>query len=128
MSQELTLLVWSVALTVVQMLIATGGVAHEHSLLALVGNRDRPLPLRGWVGRAQRAHRNMLENLVLFAVVVIVADVTSRENEWTALGAEIFFWSRCAYAIVYIAGLPWVRTAVWTLSMVGLALIFVQLF
>ncbi len=128
MSQELTLLVWSVALAVVQMLVATGGAAHQLGLLPLIGNRDKLPALEGWAGRAQRAHRNMLESLVLFAVVVIVADVTSRENEWTALGAEIFFWSRCAYAIAYIAGLPWVRTAVWTLSMAGLALIFAQLF
>ncbi len=128
MSLELVLLVWSVALTFIQMVIAVGGAIHQLGVPALVGNRENLPALWGWAGRAERAHRNMLESLVLFAVVVILADMTSRENEWTALGAEVFFWSRCTYAIVYIAGLPWLRTAVWTLSMVGIALIFVQLF
>jgi len=43
------------------------------------------------------------------------------------LGAQIFLWARVAYALIYIAGLPWVRTAVWGASVVGLAMIFVQL-
>jgi uncharacterized MAPEG superfamily protein len=128
MSQELTLLVWSVALTFLQMVIATGAAIFQVGLLPLLGNREYLPLLEGWAGRAQRAHRNMLESLVLFAVLVVVADITSRENLWTALGAEIFFWSRVAYAIVYIAGLPWVRTVIWSASMAGLLMIFLQLF
>lgn len=128
MSQELTLLAWSAALTFFQMLIAASAAATQLGLLPLVGNREYLPPLEGWAGRAQRAHRNMLESLVLFAIVVIMADITSRENEWTALGAEIFFWSRLAYAIVYIAGLPWVRTVVWMISVAGIILVFTQLF
>jgi uncharacterized MAPEG superfamily protein len=42
------------------------------------------------------------------------------------LGAQLFFWARLAYAFVYIAGIPWVRTAVWLVSVIGLVLIFVQ--
>jgi uncharacterized MAPEG superfamily protein len=43
------------------------------------------------------------------------------------LGAQLFFWARLAYAFVYLAGIPWLRTAVWTVSVIGLILIFVQL-
>jgi uncharacterized MAPEG superfamily protein len=45
----------------------------------------------------------------------------------TLLGAQIFVWARLAYAGVYIVGLPWIRTGVWAVSVVGLAMIFLQL-
>lgn len=127
LSTDLSLLVWAVALCVVQMLVAVAGATLQVGLPALAGNRE-PLPdFTGWAGRATRAHRNMLENLVLFAALVLVAQVTGRANEMTALGAQLFFWARLAYAIVYLVGIPWVRTGVWAVSVVGLVLIFLQL-
>ena len=96
-------------------------------LAKLAGNRDGMPEITGWGGRAARAHRNMLENLVLFAILVLVAVVAGKTNAMTLLGAQIFLYARVAYAAVYIAGLPWVRTAVWGVSVVGLAMIFVQL-
>jgi uncharacterized MAPEG superfamily protein len=91
------------------------------------GNRE-PVPAFGdWVGRAQRAHHNMLESLVLFAVLVLVALVSGKTNATTLLGAQLFFWARLAYAFVYMAGIPWLRTGVWLASVVGLILIFGQL-
>ena len=69
----------------------------------------------------------MLENLVLFAILVVVAVLADKTNSTTLLGAQIFLGARVVYALVYIAGLPWIRTAVWGVSVVGLAMIFVQL-
>jgi uncharacterized MAPEG superfamily protein len=83
--------------------------------------------IRGWGGRAARAHRNMLENLVLFAALVMVAELAGKTNGTTLLGAQIFLWARVAYAVVYVAGIPWLRTGVWAVSIVGLAMIFLQL-
>ena len=48
-------------------------------------------------------------------------------NGMTVLGAQLFFWGRVAHAALYIAGIPWLRTAAWLLSVVGLLLIFLQL-
>jgi uncharacterized MAPEG superfamily protein len=70
----------------------------------------------------------MLESLIVFAVFVLVAQVTARLNATTALGAEIFFWARIAYAIVYLIGIPWIRTLVWGVSVAGLLVILSQLF
>jgi uncharacterized MAPEG superfamily protein len=124
---DLHLLVWTVALCGVQMIVAVAGATLQVGLPRLAGNRE-PLPeLTGWAGRAQRAHRNMLETLVLFAVLVIVAHMAGLNNDSTVLGAQIFFWARLAYAIVYLIGIPWVRTGLWALSMIGLVIIFLQL-
>jgi uncharacterized MAPEG superfamily protein len=127
MSVDLTLLVWSTALALIQCVIGVIGAQLQVGLPALAANREDLPPITGWAGRAQRAHRNMLEGLVLFAALVLVAQVAGRANATTALGAQLFFWARLVYVPVYIIGIPWVRTGVWGVSVVGLVLIIVQL-
>lgn len=127
MKPELMLLVWAVLLTFAQMLVAVGGATLQVGLPALAGNREGLAPCTGWAGRASRAHHNMLESLVLFAALVLVAVAAGRTNSTTLLGAQIFVWARLAYAVIYVAGIPWLRTAVWLVSVIGLAMIFFQL-
>jgi uncharacterized MAPEG superfamily protein len=69
----------------------------------------------------------MLESVGLFAALVLVAHVSGRANVMTALGAEVFFYGRLAYAFIYWFGLPWIRSLVFGVSMVGLTLILLQL-
>ena len=68
----------------------------------------------------------MLENLPLFIALVLIAQVSSHANAMTALGAQLFFWARLVYAVVYVAGIPWLRTLVWAVSMIGKVIIFLQ--
>ena len=128
MKPELMWLLWALALTFVQMLVAVSGATLQVGLPMLAGNREAVPAFGGWVGRAQRAHHNMLESLVLFAALVLIAVLTNKTNSATLLGAQLFFWARLAYAVVYVAGIPWLRTTVWFVSVIGLILIFVQLF
>ena len=127
MTPELVYLVWSVALTFVLVLISVNGATLQVGLETLAGNREGLPEMTGWAGRAARAHRNMLENLILFAVLVLVARAVNVSNAMTVLGAQLFFWGRVAHAALYIAGIPWARTAAWGVSVIGLLLIFVQL-
>jgi uncharacterized MAPEG superfamily protein len=127
MTPELLYLLWSVALTVVLVVLATLGAMQQVGLPKLAGNREHMPELEGWAGRAERAHRNMLESLVLFAILVLAARALNVSNGLTVLGAQLFFWGRVAHAILYIAGITWVRTAAWAVSVVGLLLIFLQL-
>ena len=127
MTLELKLLVWSTALALIQMLIALLGAIAQVGLPALVGNRENLPAFDGWAGRAQRAHRNMLESLVMFAALVLVVQVAGKSNAVTALGAQLFFWSRLAYAPAYVIGIPWLRTGLWGVSFVGLLQILLQL-
>ena len=126
MTPDMKYLVWSAALTVIQAVLSVLGAMSVVGLTTLAGNRESLPAIEGWAGRAARAHRNMLESLVLFAILVLVAQIAGRANATTALGAMIFFWARAAYAVVYIAGIPWLRTGVWAISLVGLIMIFLQ--
>lgn len=127
MKPELMWLAWAVALAVVQMLIAVTGAFLKVGLPPLVGNRENFPELAGWPGRADRAHKNMVENLVLFSALVLAAVAAGKTGDSTLMGAQIFFWARLAYAIVYLAGIAYLRTAVWLVSVIGLVIIFAQL-
>ena len=96
----------------------------EVGIMPLVGNREGVSELSY---RAGWAHRNMLENMVPFAALVLVGHATGAFNEMTALGAQIFFWARLAYLVIYIGGIPWARTALYMIAVIGMVLIFAQL-
>ena len=123
MSPDLKYLLLSAILCFVQMLIAATGANQQVGLPALAGNREGLPEIVGWAGRAKRAHRNMVENLVLFAALVLIAAVAGKANATTAMGAMIFFWARLAYAVIYLIGIPWLRTLVWFISVIGMAMI-----
>ena len=124
---ELSLLIWTAALTILQMLVSALGSISQIGLTTLAGNRDNLTETTGWASRAQRAHRNMLESIAVFAILVMSAHHLNISNDMTVLGAQLFFWGRVAFSVIYIAGIPWVRTAAWGVSLVGLILIFFQL-
>ena len=123
MSPDLKYLLFSVILTFVQMLVAAMGANQAVGLPTLAGNREDLPTMTGWAGRARRAHLNMIENLVLFAALVLIAAVSGKANATTAMGAMIFFWARLAYAVIYLIGIPWLRTLVWFVSVIGMAMI-----
>jgi uncharacterized MAPEG superfamily protein len=93
-----------------------------------IGNRETPLEQPPWVHRANRTAQNMKENLPLFAIVVLIAHVSGSANETSALGTEIFIGARLAHAGVYIAGVPYLRTLLWSVSIAGIGLIASTLF
>ncbi|HEY6719549.1 MAG TPA: MAPEG family protein [Reyranella sp.] len=123
MSPDLYHLLMSAVLCFVQMLIAATGANTQVGLPALAGNREGLPEIVGWAGRARRAHLNMLENLVLFSALVLIAAVAGKANATTAMGAMIFFWARLVYALIYLIGIPWLRTLAWFVSVIGMVMI-----
>jgi uncharacterized MAPEG superfamily protein len=109
------------------MVIGAGALHKQVGLAALAGNRDDMPEATGLAGRALRAHRNMLENLPLFAVLVLIVQVTGHNSPMTVLGAQLFFWARLAYAVIYLVGIPWLRTGSWAVSIVGIVLLIASL-
>ena len=88
----------------------------------MLGNREGLATPDGVAARAERAARNMLENLVLFTALALVASVGAVTDPYVELGARIFFWARVAYIPIYLVGIPVARTAVWALSIVGMGM------
>lgn len=124
---ELLLLALSAALCLALTLPYTAALVLKLGLPAMVGNREDFPALEGWVGRARRAHANMVENLVPFAALIVVAAITNKFGQGTAIGAQLFFWGRVAHAGAYIAGIPWLRTGAFLVSYTGMVLILIAL-
>ena len=123
MSPDLKYLLFSTILCFVQVLVAATGANQQVGLPTLAGNREGMPEYAGWAGRARRAHLNMIENLALFAALVLIAAVSGKANATTAMGAMIFFCGLLAYAVIYLIGIPWLRTLAWFVSVIGMAMI-----
>jgi uncharacterized MAPEG superfamily protein len=77
-----------------------------------------------WGRRADRTYLNAVEAFAPFAAVVIVAHLAGKANAMTAFWAAWFFWMRLAHALVYLTGIPYIRTLVFTAGYVGVIGIF----
>jgi len=121
---ETTMLLWSVVLGLLQIVIATMAVNKDVGLPYNLGSRDEPAPPMGKIaGRLVRASANFRETFGLFAVSVILVVLLHRQSNISAMGAQIYFWSRLVYVPVYALGIQVVRTIVWTLSIIGLVMV-----
>ena len=128
MSTELTMLALSAGLTFVLAFPPLVALMMTKGLVFAAGNRDEPYALPVWGERAGRAYRNMLENFPVFVALIVVVHLSGATNEATALGATLFLWARVAHAVIYIVGIRYLRTAAFGVSIVGLAMIAMQMF
>ena len=127
MSVELLMLVYGAVLFLVVILLQAGLAISQNGLMAQAGSRDNlsePTVLRK---RLQRLTANIQENLVMFAIVVLVANAAGVSNDTTALGATIFFYARLAHAIVYAFGWPMIRPLLYFVSLYGLVVILLEI-
>lgn len=129
MTTELSMLCWSVVLGLLQIAIAATCSVSQRGLGWAAGARDAVLPpLTGIGGRLDRARANFLETFPLFLAVVLAAHLLQRHDHMTVLGAQLYFWARLIYVPLYVAGIPYVRTLAWAVSIVGVVLLLVALF
>lgn len=130
MAVELKLLGVAVIIGLVQLLwSAAAARAHQGDLKWAAGPRDTPMPLGGVAARLDRAFRNFAETFPFFAAAVLACAVAGKlGSELTVWGATLYVVARALYAPIYASGVPMVRTLVWLVSMVGLAMVLVALF
>ncbi|MDM0017140.1 MAPEG family protein [Variovorax saccharolyticus] len=125
MTSTQTLVIYMAILTWLTLLLASlirvKGWTPSGTLIAL-GNRDNLPEASPLAGRAERTARNTLENFVLFAAIALVAHAAGATSPGIATGALIFFWARVIYIPVYVAGIAYLRTAIWVVSIVGLGM------
>ena len=129
MTIELKMLGWSIFLGLAYVFVASGLGTRQRGLKWNAGNRDGEAKvLTGVAARAARANQNFLETFGFFAAATLAVVVAKQTTAHTALGTEIYFWARFAYLPIYIAGIPYLRTAVWALSLWGMLQVLEGLF
>jgi uncharacterized MAPEG superfamily protein len=127
MSIELTMLCASVALLFVLVIIQATAGAQAQGAMVMAGSRDNLGPPSTWQARTKRCVDNHREGLILFAPLIIAAALTNTSTDLTVYGAQLFFYSRVAHAIIYLAGWPYIRPVAWTIGMIGIIMIFIAL-
>lgn len=88
-----------------------------------VGYPEAPKAQSAWAQRLMKAHGNAVENLVIFAALVLTADAAGISNAAIATASIVYFWARVAHAIVYALGIPWLRTLAFAVGVAAQAVI-----
>jgi uncharacterized MAPEG superfamily protein len=96
-------------------------------LLDAVGYPDNPKPQSPWAQRLMKAHVNAVENLVVFAALVLAAVAAGVSTPTIASAAMVYFWARVVHALAYTFAVPWVRTLAFTVGFLAQAAIAWQL-
>jgi len=126
---EIQMLAWSIALGLAHVLVGAGLMTGQRGLKWNASARDgEARPLTGVAARMDRALRNFLETFPFFAAAVLAVVLTDQTGSDTALGAQLYFWARLAYLPIYAAGVPYLRSLVWVVSLWGLLQVLWALF
>lgn len=127
MSTELTYLTWVTALTAVLWMPYILNMIAVRGLLDAVGYPENPPPMAPWAERMKAAHANAVENLVVFAALVLVADAAGVSNGMTAMACQAYFWLRLLHVVAYTFAVPWVRTLTFVGGFACQAILVLQL-
>lgn len=127
MSTELTYLVWVTVLTMVLWIPYVLDRFAVRGIGDTVGYPAEPRPQSPWARRLMKAHSNAVENLVVFAALILAAELADATGAATATAAAVYFWARLAHAVVYAAGVPWLRTLAFVVGFGAQAVIAWQL-
>ena len=127
MTTDLWLLFWSAVLAIVHISVQSFAFKHQAGNAYSMGSRDEKIEATGLAGRLERAQRNFQESFAVFVVVVVVAHISGSANWLTAIGAHLYFWCRVLYLPAYGLTIPYVRTGLWQISMIGVVLIMSQI-
>jgi uncharacterized MAPEG superfamily protein len=129
MTTELLMLTLSVLLGFVHIIAGATACTAQYGSKWNTGARDAQMPpLNPVAGRLQRALHNFLETFPFFAAVVLIADAANRHGPLTVWGSELYVAARVIYLPLYAAGVPVVRTVVWSAASLGIFMVLVGLF
>ena len=129
-STEIWVLGWSVVLLIVHILVQATALDLQGDLgfKYLLGPRDEQrVPKSIVAGRLLRSLRNMLETYPAFVALALALAVTGKTGGLGAIGAVSWLLARVVYALLYVAGVPVLRTIVWFVSIIALLLMVVRL-
>ena len=98
-------------------------------LMGALANPSRTdKPQSEWANRLMFAHDNAVENLIIFAPLVLILNAIDYSSRWTVLACAVYFWARLAHVLVYTLGIAVLRTLVWTVGFFAQAVLALAIF
>ena len=127
-SVEIAGLLVAVGLGVVHIVLASHSASLQRGYRWSASARDAPSPpLIGVAGRLSRACSNYLETFPFFAALVLAVVATGASSEWSRWGVYLYLAGRFAYLPLYAFGVFLVRSLIWNVALLGIALLCVAL-
>lgn len=127
MKAEMMYLVWATVLTGVLWIPYILDRIMVRGMIDAVGYPENPKPQSPWAQRLMKAHTNAVENLVLFAALVLAANALGVSGPAIGTAAAVYFWARLVHALVYTFKVPWLRTLAFAVAWFALAVIAWQI-
>jgi len=127
MTIELMYLTLVTALTAIMWIPYILNTIMVRGLMDAVGYPEDPAPLAPWAAKMKAAHANAVENLVVFAALVLVVHVAGVGNDTTAMACQVYFWARVVHLASYTFAIPWVRTVAFVIGFGCQATLVLQL-
>jgi uncharacterized MAPEG superfamily protein len=129
MTRELFWLTLTVILTGLMWVPYVINRAQVRGLAGAMANPSRnDKPHAEWATRMMFAHDNAVENLIIFAPLVLILTEIDYSTTWTVTACAVYFWSRVAHLIVYTLGLPIFRTLAFTVGFFAQAVLVLAIF
>jgi len=129
MSRELMWLTFTVILTGVLWIPYILDRMMVRGLWGTMANPSRDdKPQSGWAQRLYFAHTNAVDNLVVFAPLVLILDNIGYSSRGTVIACAVYFWARLAHAIVYALGVPVLRTLAFCVGFLAQAALVLAIF
>lgn len=117
MTRELMWLTFTVILTMVLWIPYTLDRIKVRGLMGAMANPSRDdIPQSPWAQRLYFAHTNAVDNLVVFAPLVLILDSMGHSTQSTVIACAVYFWARLAHAIIYAMGVTVLRTVTFTVG------------
>ena len=85
-------------------------------------------PQSEWANRLMFAHDNAVENLVIFAPLVLILNAADYSSKWTVMACAVYFWARLAHLLVYTFGIPVLRTLTFAVGFLAQAVLALAIF
>ena len=129
MSRELFWLTMTVILTGILWIPYILDRVKVRGLMKAMDNPSpKDIPQSPWAQRLYFAHTNAVDNLVVFAPLVLILDSLGRSTQTTAIACAVYFWARLAHAVVYALGVPVLRTLAFTVGFIAQAVLVYAIF
>jgi len=127
MKTEMMYLVWATVLTGLLWIPYILDRIMVRGMTDAVGYPENPKPQSPWAQRLMKAHTNAVENLVLFAALILAANAIGVSSPAIGTAAAVYFWARLVHALVYTFKVPWLRTLAFAVAWFALAVIAWQI-
>ena len=129
MTRELFWLTLTVILTGILWIPYTINRSQVRGLTGAMANPSRgDKPHAPWATRLMFAHDNAVENLVIFAPLVLILNAIDYSSKATVAACMVYFWARVAHIIVYALGLPIFRTLAFTIGFIAQVVLVLAIF